>query len=240
MNRCKVAAKDIYRPRLHGATVEAMSTTVLLADRETATRGFLQPRLLRDGFELVGGAEPKPDLVLAGDDATLERWRGEAPVIVLGRPEADPVDRALAFRRGCDDYVPRPFHYDELVARIRAVLRRSSKPVEALVAGPLQIDARTRLVTISGTPLVVSQKEYDLLLTLAADPSRVFTKQELLRDVWDFRASSRTRTLDSHVSRLRRKLRAFDSDTELLENVWGVGYRLLAAVPGRESETPLE
>ena len=62
-------------------------------------------------------------MVLVGDDAALERWRGEAPVIVLGRPEADPVDRVRAFRRGCDDYVPRPFHYEELVARIHAVLR---------------------------------------------------------------------------------------------------------------------
>jgi DNA-binding response OmpR family regulator len=205
-----------------------MSTTVLLDDRETATRGYLEPRLLRDGFELVAAAEPKPDLVLAGDDAALERWRGEAPVIVLGRPEANPVDRARAFRRGCDDYVPRPFHYDELVARIHAVLRRTRRPAGLLVAGPLEIDPRTRLVAVGGTPLPVSQKEYDLLLRLAADPGRVFTKQELLRDVWDFRSSSRTRTLDSHVSRLRRKLRSFDTGTELLENVWGVGYRLLA------------
>jgi DNA-binding response OmpR family regulator len=217
-----------------------MSTTVLLADRETATRGFLEQRLPRDGFELVAAAEPRPDVVLAGDEAALERWRGAAPVIVLGRPEADLVDRVRAFRRGCDDYVPRPFHYDELVARIHAVLRRTREPADVLVAGPLAIDPRTRLVSLGGTPLTVSQKEYDLLLRLAADPVRVFTKAELLRDVWDFRASSRTRTVDSHVSRLRRKLRAFDSGTELLENVWGVGYRLLGASLEPGLETPIE
>ncbi|SRR6266540_513140 len=79
-----------------------MSMTVLLAEREAATRGLLERQLKVDGFEL---AEPgcAPDLVLAGDEATLERWRGEAPVIVLGRAEADAVERVRAFRRGCDD-----------------------------------------------------------------------------------------------------------------------------------------
>jgi DNA-binding response OmpR family regulator len=214
-----------------------MSTTVLLADRETVNRGILRQRLSEDGFELVAAAEPRPDVVLAGDEAALERWRGEAPVIVIGRPEADPVDRVRAFRRGCDDYLPRPFHYDELVARIHAVLRRTQKPAEVLVAGPLEIDARTRAAALGGRPLALSQKEYDLLLRLAADPERVFTKEELLRDVWDYRSNVRTRTLDSHVSRLRRKLRALDPDTTLLENVWGVGYRLVgAATPGRRGK----
>jgi DNA-binding response OmpR family regulator len=206
-----------------------MSTTVLLAGRETTMRGVLEQRLSRDGFELVAGAEPRPDVVIAGDDAdaALERWRGEAAVIVLGRPEADPVDRVRAFRRGCDDYVPRPFHYDELVARIHAVLRRARGGGATLAAGPLEIDPRTRVVELAGAPLAVSQTEYELLLRLAADPERVFTKEELLRDVWGYPSTSRTRTLDSHVSRLRRKLRALDAETPFLENVWGVGYRLL-------------
>jgi DNA-binding response OmpR family regulator len=209
-----------------------MSTTVLLADREIATRGFLERQLPRDGFELVATAERRPDLVLAGDDAALERWRGEAPVIVLGRPEADSLDRVRAFRRGCDDYVARPFHYDELVERIHAVLRRTGGAVrETLVAGPLEIDARTRVVAVAGRPLPLSQKEYALLVKLATDPQRVFTKQELLRDVWDYRASSRTRTLDSHACRLRRKLRELDAETPFVENVWGVGYRLIGLLP---------
>jgi DNA-binding response OmpR family regulator len=211
-----------------------MSMTVLLADRETATRGFLERHLPRDGFELVAAAERRPDLVLAGDDAALERWRGEAPVIVLGRPEADSVDRVRAFRRGCDDYVTRPFHYDELVERIHAVLRRTGAAVsETLVAGPLEIDARTRVASVGGRPLPLSQKEYALLVKLATDPQRVFTKQELLRDVWNYRAESRTRTLDAHACRLRRKLVALDAETPFVENVWGVGYRLIGLLPAR-------
>ncbi len=195
-------------------------------------RGLLERHLLRDGFEVVAAAEARPDVVITGDDAALERWRGEVPVIVLGRPEAEPVDRVRAFRRGCDDYVPRPFHYDELVERIRAVLRRTATvPRETLVAGPIEIDVRTRVVAVAGTPLLLAQKEYELLVKLATDPQRVFTKDELLRDVWDFRSSSRTRTLDSHASRLRRKLRSVDEQTAFVENVWGVGYRLLGLLP---------
>jgi DNA-binding response OmpR family regulator len=209
-----------------------MTTTVLLADREAATRGFLEQHLPHDGFELVVRAEERPDVVLAGDEASLERWRGEAAVIVLGRPEADTADRVRAFRRGCDDYVARPFHYDELVERIHAVLRRVRPADQAkLVAGPMEIDPRTRLVLVGGIPLPVSQKEYALLRMLAADPQRVFTKDELLRDIWDYRAHARTRTLDSHVFRLRRKLRALDQVTPFIENVWGVGYRLIGLLP---------
>jgi DNA-binding response OmpR family regulator len=209
-----------------------MSATVLLADREAATHGFLERHLRHDGFEVVAAASRRPDLVIAGDEAALERWRGEAPVIVLGRPEAGSAERVRAFRRGCDDYVPRPFHYDELVERMRAVLRRSQPSVQgAIVAGPIEIDPRTRVVTVAGVPLALAQKEYELLCRLASDPQRVFTKQELLRDVWEFRAHARTRTLDSHASRLRRKLRTIDAVTPFVENVWGVGYRLIGLQP---------
>jgi DNA-binding response OmpR family regulator len=203
-----------------------MSTTVLLEEYEPMTRGLLERQLLDDGFEL---AEPgcAPDLVLAGDDATLERWRGEAPVIVLGHAEAGAIDRVRAFRRGCDDYVSRPFYYDELVERMRAVLRRVGSSAAPVVAGPLSIDRRARVVTVSGRRVDLSQKEYELLLRLAADPERVFTKAELLRDVWNVPAHMRTRTLDAHASRLRRKLRAADETALLVENEWGVGYRLL-------------
>ena len=81
-------------------------------------------------------------------------------------------------------------------------------------------------MTVDGRPVELSQKEYALLVRLASEPGRVFTKDELLRDVWGYRARSRTRTLDSHACRLRRKLRAADPAAELVENVWGVGYRL--------------
>jgi DNA-binding response OmpR family regulator len=208
-----------------------MSTTVLLTEHEPATRGLLEQQLLHDGFELAlpGCA---PDLVLAGTDAELERWRGQAPVIVLGPAEAEPGERVRAFRRGCDDYLARPFHYDELVERMRAVLRRTGGPASTpVVAGPLRIDRRARTVSVSGACIYLSQKEYELLLRLASEPERVFTKDELLRDVWGFRTRSRTRTLDAHASRLRRKLRAADASAELVNNVWGVGYRLLGTLP---------
>src|SRR5436309_11254912 len=209
-----------------------MSTTVLLTEHEPATRGLLERQLRDDGFELAlpGSA---PDLVLAGTEAELERWRGQAPVIVLGPAEARPDECVRAFRRGCDDYLVRPFHYDELVERMRAVLRRSrgGSPLPTVV-GPLTIDRRARLVTVSGVRIELSQKEYELLLQLATEPDRVFTKDELLRDVWGYHSRSRTRTLDAHASRLRRKLRAVDPDAPLIENEWGVGYRLLGTLPG--------
>ena len=207
-----------------------MSTTVLLTEHEPATRGLLERQLRDDGFELAlpGSA---PDLVLAGNDAELERWCGQAPVIVLGPAEAEPDERVRAFRRGCDDYLARPFHYDELVERMRAVLRRAGGvPAARVAAGPLTIDRRARLVTVCGTRVELAQKEYELLLHLANEPERVFTKDELLRDVWGYRTRSRTRTLDAHASRLRRKLRAAAPDAQLVENQWGVGYRLLGAL----------
>jgi DNA-binding response OmpR family regulator len=149
------------------------------------------------------------------------------PVIVLGETQADAVDRVQAFERGCDDFVPRPFHYEELVARIHAVLRRTQPPQpERLAAGPLAIDRATRRVTVHGFPVALAAKEFELVAKLATDPTRVFTKEELLREVWGFVALGRTRTLDSHASRLRRKLALAGADDCVL-NVWGVGYRLL-------------
>ena len=148
-------------------------------------------------------------------------------MIVLGEPQADAVDRVRAFARGCDDFVPRPFHYEELVARIRAVLRRTSPSTGDLIeVGPIRVDRPTRRATVSGVSVALPAKEYELLVRLAGDPNRVFTKEELLRDVWGFRSLGRTRTLDSHASRLRRKLVQAGAGPCVL-NVWGVGYRLL-------------
>src|SRR4051812_3861607 len=208
-----------------------MAAALLLADAEPETRGFLERNLPRDGFELVP-AHGRFDLVLASDLERVERWVERAPVIVLGREEADRVDCIHALRRGCDDYVTRPFEYQELVERIRAVLRRAGKvESEVVAAPPVRIDLRTRDVRVDGRRVELAQKEYELLLRLARDPQRVFTKAELLHDVWGYRASARTRTLDSHASRLRRKLREAGSTAALVENVWGVGYRLLGVLP---------
>jgi len=230
-----------------------MSNALLLVESEASIRASLERHLTADGFTVVGveaGVEAleraerdRPDLLLLGmvfpDASGLElcrrlregepgrSWDRDVPVIVLGQDEADAVDRVRAFARGCDDFLPRPFVYDELVARIRAVLRRTAPPSrERLEAGGIVIDRSTRQVVADGERVVLSAKEYELLLRLAGDPRHVFGKQELLREVWGFRSPGRTRTLDSHASRLRRKLRAV-SDTPYVVNVWGVGYRLL-------------
>ena len=148
-------------------------------------------------------------------------------MIVLGPPESDTVDRVRAFERGCDDFLARPFDYEELLARIRAVLRRTAPPEhELVVAGPIRVDLATRTVTVGGRVVRLAGKEYELLLKLMTDPDRVFTKEQLLREVWGFMSLGRTRTLDSHASRLRRKLQEVDEGPFVL-NVWGVGYRLL-------------
>jgi DNA-binding response OmpR family regulator len=221
--RLVAAPGSVYR--------RVMAAALLLADAEPETRGFLERHLPGDGFELVP-AHGRFDLVLAGDVEGVDRWLPRAPVIVLGREEADTVDCIHAFRRGCDDYVTRPFEYQELVERIRAVLRRAApRTGEVVEAAPVRIDTRTRDVRVNGQRLQLAQKEYELLLCLAREPERVFTKAELLHDVWGYRTIGRTRTLDSHASRLRRKLRAAGSPVALIENVWGVGYRLIGELP---------
>jgi DNA-binding response OmpR family regulator len=212
-----------------GATFGHMSTALLLAESRPDTRGFLERHLRNDGFQVVG-EETRPDLVLLGDTAALDEYRarhGDVPMIVLGEPESDAVDRVRALERGCDDFLVRPFAYEELLARIRAVLRRTNpSPHETRRAGPIAADLATRCVTVDGKPVRLAGKEYELLLKLMTDPTRVFTKEQLLREVWGFRSLGRTRTLDSHASRLRRKLDAAVPGEYVL-NVWGVGYRLV-------------
>jgi DNA-binding response OmpR family regulator len=207
-----------------------MSNALLLA--ETDDDAQLTRHLTFDGFELVSDGEARPDLVLVQDVSALEELRsrhGDVPVIVLGDPDSDAVDRVRALERGCDDFLARPFVYEELLARIRAVLRRTNGSThELLVAGPIRADIATRCVTVRRRIVPLAGKEYELLLKLMADPQRVFTKEQLLREVWDFRSLGRTRTLDSHASRLRRKLQAA-GDGPFVLNVWGVGYRLLPA-----------
>jgi DNA-binding response OmpR family regulator len=148
-------------------------------------------------------------------------------LVILLAPSSDPVERVRALDRGADDVIGRPFAYEELLARIRALLRRSTQSsAEVLIAGELVVDRRTRRVSVRDTPIALSAKEFELLAWLAAEPYRVFTKEELLREVWGFRALGRTRTLESHASRVRRKL-CVGSDDRFIVNVWGVGYRLL-------------
>ena len=222
-----------------------MNAAVLLAETEPSTRDFLARHLVDDGFDVLPAEAErdalelverlKPSLVLTSIELCRRlregepgrSWDREIPVIVLGDNQADAVDRVRAFDRGCDDYVARPFHYDELLARIRAVLRRTSPSArDRLHAGAIAIDLVTRRVTVNGQALSLPAKEYELLAELATDPDRVFTKEQLLREVWGYRSLGRTRTLDSHASRLRRKLGQAGAGACVV-NVWGVGYRLL-------------
>jgi DNA-binding response OmpR family regulator len=162
-----------------------------------------------------------------GSDGSVEGCDPRLAIIILsGRGSY--ADRVRGLEDGADDYVVKPFDYREIEARISAVLRRRSERREGVRAiGDLQIDPTRRRVTIGDREVRLAAKEYSLLLTLAAEPHRVFTKKELLRDVWGFETTARTRTLDSHASRLRRKL---DPDHQrYVFNIWGVGYRLLEA-----------
>ena len=131
------------------------------------------------------------------------------------------------FERGADDFVSKPFSYSELRLRIAAVLRRTreQRGHGRLRVGELELDPAAREVRLRGRRIDLSQKEFALLRALAADPTRVLTKEELLRDVWGFRSLGTTRTLDSHACRLRQKLGA--EGDRFVVNVWGVGYRLV-------------
>ena len=231
-----------------------MHEAVLLVEREAPMRDHLSRQLADDGFAVFAADHAaaaldlvesrRPDLVLL--DAILpdasgfevcgrlragepgRAWNCDVPVIMVSA-RGDPSDRMRGFARGADDYVVRPFVYEELVARMRAVLRRTARPRHPRVAvGDLEIDLASRVVRVGGSSVQLSAKEFDLLVALAGDPERVFRKEELLRDVWGFRSLGRTRTLDSHASRLRRKLNS-NGEAGYVVNVWGVGYRLVPA-----------
>jgi DNA-binding response OmpR family regulator len=158
-------------------------------------------------------------------DGIDSRFDPRLPVIVLtGRGGA--TDKVRGLDAGADDYLTKPFRYPELRARIGAVLRRRAHPKDGPSrVGDLVVDPMRRRVTVGDREVSLSKKEFALLRVLASDPTRVFTKEELLDSIWAYRGPSKTRTLDSHASRLRRKL-----DPEhgrFVSNCWGIGYRLI-------------
>ncbi len=158
-------------------------------------------------------------------DGVTSRFDPGLPVIVLTGRGAD-TDRVRGLDFGADDYVVKPFHYQELRARIGAVLRRGMGHNEGPCrVGDIVVDPARRKVWVGDREVTLSNKEFGLLRVLVSDPLRVFTKRELLEAVWGYRSPARTRTLDSHASRLRRKL-----DREhgrFVINCWGYGYRLI-------------
>jgi DNA-binding response OmpR family regulator len=229
------------------------AATILLVEDDPVVRTFLADNLTADGYELlvtdsveaaVGLLELAcPDVAVVDvrlpdgsgldlirrvreSDGIASRLDPALPFIVLSGCAGE-LDRVRGFERGADDYVTKPFAYGELRLRIAAVLRRSRTRMGRgrLRVGTLEIDPAARAATVRGERVELAAKEFALLRTLASSPTRVFTKEELLRDVWGFRSLGSTRTLDSHACRLRAKLRVHGD--EFVVNVWGVGYRLV-------------
>jgi DNA-binding response OmpR family regulator len=155
-------------------------------------------------------------------------WDSGMPVVALGCARGE-LEVLRAFEAGADDFVSSAAGYLELRARIRAIVRRTSAPPlrrRWLEVGPLAIDMHRRTALLAERGLVLRRMEFELLAHMAADPTRVFSREELLCNVWGYRSAGSTRTLASHVSRLRGKL-ACDSRRRWLVNVRGVGYRLI-------------
>jgi DNA-binding response OmpR family regulator len=227
------------------------SQLILIVEENESTRAFLADQLAADGYQiLLAGsrrhalhllATHRPQLVLADLNGQtlglLDPVRsgcgpgGEidphTPLIVL-TARADELTRVRVFDRGGDDIVAKPFSYPELRGRIRALLRRAHerRPARVSRVGALTVNHLTREVSVGEQPVSLSAKEYELLQALIADPTRVYSRQELLREVWGLNGPARTRTLDSHAFRLRRKLAAAEPGRRLVINVHGIGYRL--------------
>ena len=220
---------------------QAAAVRLLLVEDDPTIAGPLVEGLRREGFDVThvqSGAEAlaatPADLVLLdlglpdleGRVVCQElRSRGPVPIIVVTARGAE-IDRVSLLELGADDYVVKPFGFRELVARIRAVLRRTSSggapgPTPQIVVGDLVIDRRTRTVTRGGEVVSLSPKEFDLLVCLGEDPGAVRSREQLMHDVWDEHWWGSTKTLDVHVASLRKKLRA-----DLIETVRSVGYRL--------------
>ena len=233
--------------------MESVAATILVVEDNRATRTFLADNLTADGYEVVECASVGeahvllstafPDLAIIdlslpdGDgldlmnsvretDRSAAQIDPDLPMLVLSGRAAE-LDRLRGFERGADDYLIKPFSYVELRARVGALLRRTRhRPrLGRLRVGSLEIDPLSRQVWLRGEPLRLSKKEFALLRALASEPTRVFTREELLRGVWGFRSIGTTRTLDSHAFRLRKKVNA--AGDGFIVNVWGVGYRLL-------------
>jgi DNA-binding response OmpR family regulator len=214
---------------------------LLIVEDEDAIAVPLAEGLEREGFEVsrvATGADalaaPEPDLVLLDlrlpdvDGFTVcreIRARSDVPIIVV-TAKGEEVDRVVGLELGADDYVVKPFGLRELVARIRAVSRRTGSrgepPATSVVVGPLEVDVRARRALLGGDELQLTAKEFDLLVVLAREPGAVVSRQRLLEEVWHTTWYGSGKTIDVHVASLRKKL----GDPGWIETVRGIGLRL--------------
>ena len=224
-----------------------MAISVLIVEDDTNIRELLQLYLEKDGYAVTLAADGgqglekfrsiKPDLVLLDVMMpVMDGWavckairaEGDTPVIMLtAKGETD--DKVMGLKAGADDYVTKPFEMKELLARIEAVLRRTDRNCEEnkarrLVFDRLIIDMDAFELTVAGKKVDTPPKEMELLFYLASSPNRVYTRNQLLDEVWGFDYFGDSRTVDVHVKRLREKLEGV-SEAWSLKTVWGVGYK---------------
>lgn len=223
------------------------SDLILLVDDEPSILQLARLYLEREGFtvEEAGDGEAAleavdrlhPDLLVL--DVMLPRLNGfevcrrmragsnETPVLMLTARDED-IDKILGLELGADDYLTKPFNPRELVARIKAILRRSERHAPAagkpLHLRDLVIDPASREAQLGGRPLKLRTQEFDLLLALAEQPGRVFTREQLLQQAWGFDFYGQTRTVDVHIAHLRKRL---EGGEVRIETVTGVGYKLV-------------
>ncbi len=197
-----------------------------------------------EGWEKIQAEHPDIillDLMLPGIDGMeicrrtrQNKLTRDIPIIIL-TAKAEEADRVLGLESGADDYVTKPFSPRELVARIRAVLRRADKSFaenadkETLVLGPIKMDLRQHKVLVNNQEIDLTPKEFDLLNLLMSHPGRAFSREYLLENLWGYEFFGDTRTVDVHVRRLRQKIEENPAQPYWLETVRGVGYRIREA-----------
>jgi DNA-binding response OmpR family regulator len=230
---------------------QAPGGTVLVVDDEPTIVEVVGRYMQRAGFETLEAGdgpealrlaeESRPDLVvldvmLPGIDGIevmrqLHELPGPPVPVILLTARGEESDRLVGLRRGADDYVVKPFSPAELVARVGAVMRRASPPAPAedappIEVGSLRIEPATRRVEVDGEEVPLTMLEFDLLAHLAANPGRVYSRDQLMEAVWESPFFTDTSTVTVHVRRLRAKLGDDPSEPRFVETVWGVGYRM--------------
>lgn len=223
------------------------SEKILVVDDEASVRKLVVSYLKAEGFQVLEAADgadalrkarvDKPDLivldlmlpVMDGMDIT-RTLRAESNVYILMlTARTDETDKLLGLGMGADDYLTKPFSPRELVARVKAILRRSESiaAAEGIVrAGPIEVDVARHRATIEGRELSLTAREFDLLKHIAARPGMVFTREQLLEQVWGYSYYGDPRVVDVHVAKLRKKVEKDPARPRLIKTVRGVGYKL--------------